>query len=66
MAEPVEGVVEEPRENGTSSTCCECDEPVPERCLKHEALHALKTKGRQWLMARATEWMAESEKVKRS
>jgi hypothetical protein len=60
MSEPEKVVVDAQAVTEPPATCCECDEVI-ERCLRHEAIHLLKTRGKQWLMARAVEWMAEGE-----
>ncbi len=61
MSEPKVTVETEPVEE-VATVCEDCGEPLPPRCVRHEALHLLKTKGRKWLMERAMEWMEEGDK----
>lgn len=65
VADALKRAAREPTVTATRLVCIEqgCEEPT-ERCLKHLALHLLRTKGKAWLMEQAMKWMAESQRQK--
>ena len=62
MSEEKVSVEAEPMEEATA-VCQDCGEPVV-RCVRHEVMHILKTKGREWLLQQAMNWMVEENQAK--